>query len=346
MAVVAVVTSSPPDVEGGHLVVARSLVQALTGAGHLAQLIVTPDYGFGRLTASYLAALKADVSQVDGRPTDQVISLRYPSYAVRHRAHVCWLNHAMREYYDLWPQFSEGLSPGNRIKEGARRALLRVVDRHLLKQHVTRVVAQSQTVADRAAHDFGIHADVLYPPPPPRPYRHDAYGDYIFTVSRLHPLKRVDLLIRALSEPPAKRVKAVIAGDGESRRDLEQLAATLGVSDRVTWLGAVDDPVVVDHFARCRAVCFVPLAEDYGFVTAEAFASGKCVVTCRDSGGPAELVRSDETGMICEPMSLSIAMAIGQLAKDVSLAERLGANAAAVADGMTWDAAVKRLVIV
>src|SRR6266536_2568144 len=196
MAVVAVVTSSPRDVEGGHLVVARSLVEALTGAGHHAQLLVTLDHGFGRLTASYLAAFKTDVSQMDGRPTDQVISLRYPSYAVRHRTHVCWLNHTMREYYDLWPQFSEGLSRGNRVKEGARRALLHVVDRHLLKRHVTRVVAQSQTVADRAAHDFGIHADVLHPPPPPRPYRHDALGDYIFTVSRLHPLKRVDLLIR------------------------------------------------------------------------------------------------------------------------------------------------------
>src|SRR5207244_3123591 len=147
----------------------------------------------------------------------------------------------MREYYDLWPQFSSTLSTGNRIKEGARRALLHVVDRHLLKQHVTRVVAQSQTIATRAAEDFGIHADVLHPPPPQRNYRSEGYGDYIFSISRLHPLKRIDLLVRALAEPPAQRVRAVIAGEGESRSDLETLAIGLGVASRVTFLGRIDE---------------------------------------------------------------------------------------------------------
>ena len=45
---------------------------------------------------------------------------------------------------------------------------------------------------------------MLYPPPPQRDYRCDEYGDYIFVVSRLTPLKRVDLLIRALAEPAAR----------------------------------------------------------------------------------------------------------------------------------------------
>ena len=36
-------------------------------------------------------------------------------------------------------------------------------------------------------------------------------------------------------------------------------------------------------------------------MTVEAFASRKAVVTCRDSGGPAELVRDGETGLVCEP---------------------------------------------
>ena len=42
-------------------------------------------------------------------------------------------------------------------------------------------------------------------------------------------------------------------------------------------------------YGRCRAVCFTPLNEDYGFVTAESFASRKPVVSCTDSGGPAWL---------------------------------------------------------
>ena len=165
-------------------------------------------------------------------------------------------------------------------------------------------------------------------------------------ISRLTPLKRMDLLIQALAEPTARHVMAVVAGDGESRAELEALARALGVSTRVSFLGAVDEPTMLEHLARCRAVCFVPFAEDYGFVTAEAFASQKSVITCRDSGGPTELVRENETGMICEPMPLSIAIALGRLAEDRALAERLGASAGAVAAAMNWDTAVKRLVIV
>ena len=111
MSRIAVVTSSPPMVEGGHMVIARSLVQALRAAGHDAEIVVTPQNRFGRQASAYLATWLTDVG-VERRAAaiDQVISLRYPSYAVRHPRHVCWLNHTMREYYDLWDG-SAGLSP-------------------------------------------------------------------------------------------------------------------------------------------------------------------------------------------------------------------------------------------
>jgi len=117
---VAVVTSSPPFVEGGHLVIARALVAALQQAGHEADLVLTPQNRFGRQGSAYLANWLTDVGRTsDGRQTDRVISLRFPSYAVRHPAHVCWLNHTMREYYDLWDRFSAPLSPVHRAKERA-----------------------------------------------------------------------------------------------------------------------------------------------------------------------------------------------------------------------------------
>ena len=58
---------------------------------------------------------------------------------------------------------------------------------------------------------------------------------------------------------------------------------------------------MLHHLANCRAVSFAPFAEDYGFVTVEAFASRKAVITCRDSGGPTELVRDEHTGLVCDP---------------------------------------------
>jgi glycosyltransferase involved in cell wall biosynthesis len=346
MAVLAVATSSPAGVEGGHLVIARSLVAAARDAGHEAYLLVTPDYGFGRTAASYYANWRASASTYQGRKVDQIISLRYPSYAVRHRAHVCWLNHTMREYYDEWPAFSSSISRRARLKERVRRTLIHAADWWLLHYNVTEVVAQSGTIQRRLLDDLNVKSDVLFPPPPIRAYRCDQYGDYIFAVSRLMPLKRLDLLVRALAEPAGRHVRAVVAGEGERRPHLEALATSLGVASRVTFLGHVSEERMLTELARCRGVCFVPQKEDYGLVTGEAFASRKAVVTCTDSGGPAELVREGETGFVCEPTPDSVAAALARLSDDRALAERLGAAAAARAAAMTWSAAVKRLVIV
>jgi glycosyltransferase involved in cell wall biosynthesis len=342
----AIVTSSPSSVEGGHIVIARALETAAREAGHAAHLVLTPDCQFGRQVSSYVDTWRIDVNQVTNRRIDQVISLRFPSYAVRHTSHVCWLNHTMREYYDQWPRFSAALSPQGRAKERLKRAAIRTVDRWLLGHNVTRVVAQSRTVQRRLAEDLGIASDVLLPPPPQRRYRCQEYGDYIFAVSRLTPLKRLDLLLRALAHPAAGATRALIAGEGDCRPTLENLVRTLGLSSRVTLLGRVSDETVLDHFARCRAVCFPPVAEDYGFVTTEAFASRKGVLTCSDSGGPAELVRDGETGLVCKPTPQAMAGAIARVMEDPSFAERLGTAAAAWVSTMTWPDVVERLVMV
>src|SRR5215831_10508654 len=222
MALLTIVTSSPPDAEGGHMVIARALVSTARDLGHDARLIVTRDNGFGRQASSYWIAWRTDVRRIDGRPVDQVISLRYPSYAVRHPAHVCWLHHTMREYYDLWPRLTAAISPGNRVKEGIRRSCIHVVDRWLLARNVRRLFALSNTVQRRVEQDFALHAEVLWPPPPPRAYRCDTYGNYIFAVSRLTPLKRIDLVVRALAEPAASGISLVVAGDGDDAGRIRQ----------------------------------------------------------------------------------------------------------------------------
>ncbi len=346
MSRIAVVTSSPPLVEGGHMVIARSLAQALREAGHEADIVVTPQNRFGRQASAYVATWLTDVGQSAGHRIDQVISLRYPSYAVRHPRHVCWLNHTMREYYDLWERFSSGLSPQNRLKESVRRRALHVADRYLLTRNVSRLFVQSRTIQSRLQMWPELKSTVLYPPAPQRPYRCEGYGDYIFMVSRLTVLKRADLLIRALAAAEGRGIRAVIGGEGEEHARLTALARELGVSDRVALTGSLTDEQLLDHLARCRAVCFPPLEEDYGFVTAEAFASGKAVVTCQDSGGPAELVESGKNGLVCEATPEALARALASLMDDKPLAERMGAAARVSADGSSWSNAVSALTAI
>ena len=347
MSRIAVITSGLPFGEGGHLVIVRSLVQALREAGHRAEAVITPQNRFGRQGAAYLATWLADVGVgQDGAPIDQVITFRYPSYAVRHDAHVCWLNHRMREYYDLWDEFRATLTPAQVAKERIRRTLMHAADGWLLTHNVDKLFAQSATIAARLERFGRIPAEVLHPPPPPRAYRCDRYGDYVFAVSRLTPLKRLDLLVRALARPEAAGVRAVIAGDGDARPPLQQLVRELGLEARVQLIGEVDANQLVDHLADCRAVCFPAKAEDYGFVTVEAFAAGKAVVTCTDSGGPAELVHDGVHGFVTEPTVEALARALARLADDEALACRMGAAGLQALASMTWPRAVERLVIV
>jgi glycosyltransferase involved in cell wall biosynthesis len=262
---------------------------------------------------------------------------------VRHQKHVCWLNHTMREYYDQWDRFSGLLSPQGRLKERVRKTFIHAADRYLLTRNVTRLFVQSRTIQHRLAIWPELRATVLYPPAPQRPYRCEGYGDYIFMVSRLTSLKRADLLVQALAQPEAAGIRAVIGGEGEERERLLALVARLGLRDRVTLAGRLDEPTMLGHLARCRAVCFPPLEEDYGFVTPEAFASSKSVITCRDSGGPAELVEDRVTGFVCDPTPQSLAMALAQVMDDRGLAERMGEAARTAGAKLNWADAVRQL---
>jgi glycosyltransferase involved in cell wall biosynthesis len=341
---VLIVTSAPPLVEGGHLVIARALERACRDAGHRVEIVTTPSNRFGRQASAYVANWMTDVGQTgDGEQVDHVISLRYPSYAVRHPSHVSWLNHTMREYYDLWDEFSARLSPQGRLKETVRRLLIHAADSYLLRHNVKKLFVQSKTIQARMTAWQGLTPAVLYPPPPQRDYRCDGYGDYLFFTSRLAPLKRADLALRALAEPTARAVRLVVSGEGEEAPRLVSLARDLNVDSRVTFTGRLTESALVDHFARCRAVVFIPKSEDYGFVTVEAFASGKAVLTTTDSGGPAELVKEGETGVMADPTPASVAAGYARLMDSPAAAESMGEWARAWVQTLTWAETVRKL---
>jgi glycosyltransferase involved in cell wall biosynthesis len=339
---VAVVTSDVPFVEGGHRVIARALVRALRDAGHTADLVTTPQNRFGRQLSAYWATWLTDVGVGgDGRPIDRVISLRFPSYAVRHPRQVVWLNHRMREYYDLWDDFHAGLGVRGRMVEGTRRKLIHLLDGRLLRRHT--VVAQSKTIQARLQRWGAISSQVLYPPAPQRAYRCDEYNGSILVVGRLMPLKRVDLLIRAAAAAGGGwRVR--IAGEGPQRSELVALTRELDMENRVVLLGELDEERLIHEYAHCAAVYFGARAEDYGLVTLEAFSSAKAVVTCSDSGGPAELVEDGVTGFVAEPTVEAVGAALSRLTGEELLAEKLGAAAERVAARHSWDDAVACLL--
>ena len=316
MSRILVVTSSAPFVRGGHMVIAEETVAALRRAGHDAEVFETPTNRFGRQFDAYEATRLTDVSEgADGRPIDQIITMRYPAFALRHPKHVCWLTHTMREYYDLWDSIMKGFGRKGRLKETVRRFFIHRLDRRLLTQNVTKLFTISQTVTSRLDHFLGVPSTVLHPPAPARNYRCEAYEPYVFAVSRLHALKRMDLLVEAIAAMKDRSLKAVIAGEGDDEARLRALINQRALEGRVELVGPLSEEAKLDHYARCRAVYFAPRNEDYGFVTLEAMSSGKAVLTATDSGGPTEQVENESTGWILNPTPPAFADALEILQK-------------------------------
>jgi glycosyltransferase involved in cell wall biosynthesis len=250
----------------------------------------------------------------------------------------------MREYYDLWPALKRRISRKGVVKESVRRALLHRADRYFLTRNVKKLYAQSKTVAAGLLEFGRIPSEVLYPPPPERPYRTESYEPFVFSVSRLHPLKRLDLLVKAMAKVKSRELRAVIAGTGEEEETLKRLASELGVADRIDFVGRVDDEELVRYYARCRGVFFAPYMEDYGFVTMEAFRSKKPVITCMDSGGPAEIVSVGRSGYVLLPEPFQIAQQLDVWAESRDVAVRMGENGEADVRAVQWGACVEKLL--
>ncbi len=143
-------------------------------------------------------------------------------------------------------------------------------------------------MAGRLQRSTGLDAEVLPHPPQELDYRCERYDPFVLSVGRLDSLKRLDLLLEAAAIEP--RLQVVVAGDGPDRERLERLSAELGLSDRVRFVGRVDEATLTELYATCRAVYYAPIDEDFGMVPLEAYRSSKPVVTATDSGGPLDFV--------------------------------------------------------
>src|SRR5262249_2417210 len=154
-------------------------------------------------------------------------------------------------------------------------------------------------------------------------------------------VKRADLAVRALTAID-RPIRLVIAGEGTQRTNVERLVDTLGVRDRVDFLGTVDDDRLVDLYANTLAVIYAPFDEDFGYVTLEAFLARKPVITCHDSGGVLEFVQHDVNGFVLPPDSEAIADAVNQLHRTRALAARLGDAGRERAHCVTWDGVIDK----
>ncbi|MFE6734778.1 glycosyltransferase [Microbacterium sp. NPDC057650] len=120
-------------------------------------------------------------------------------------------------------------------------------------------------------------------------------------VGRLTGEKQVDVVLRAMTKlDPALDVHFDIAGGGDQRKNLEHLAAQLGLADRVTFHGRVTDEELRDLYSRASVFVIASIAELQSIVTMEAMASALPVVGA-DAVALPHLVHDGENGYLFEP---------------------------------------------
>lgn len=159
-------------------------------------------------------------------------------------------------------------------------------------------------------------------------------------LGRLHPNKGFDLLIQALAT--VRDVHLWIAGEGPVHAELEQLSSSLGVAERVRFLGWRDD--VAALLATADFLVSSSRHEPLGNVVLEAWSAGLPVVATA-SDGPTALIDDEVSGLLV-PLSdtrgsvAALARAIGRVAGDAALRVRLGAAGRATYEADFTEAAV------
>ncbi|MDR3450657.1 MAG: glycosyltransferase family 4 protein [Alphaproteobacteria bacterium] len=326
-------TGAPAGEVGGAERFYIGLRDALVRAGADAEIVyeVSHEANFAAILESYLRFYDLDLSAYDG-----VISTKAPGYMIRHRNHVCYLQHTMRVFYDMFqvefPQVTDELL--------AQRRIVHLLDTEALRAPRTRkIFVVGEEVQQRLEYFNGTSSEVLHQASTLEGF-HTGGQRYFFLPGRLHRWKRVDLAIEAMRLTKAP-VDLLISGTGEDEAKFRTLTET---DPRIRFLGRVSDEKLLNYYADALAVLFVPLREDFGLITQEAFLSAKPVITCLDSGEPTRLVRDGVTGFVVEPTAAALSEAMMALAGDPDRARVMGAQGRQDIRALSWEKVADRLL--
>jgi glycosyltransferase involved in cell wall biosynthesis len=177
-------------------------------------------------------------------------------------------------------------------------------------------------------------ADAPLVPRPPAPLRH------LVSVSHLYRLKGIHETLEALALLAARGLRNVhytVVGDGPYRAELIELAARLGLADRVRFLGRLAHRDALAWIRSADVFCLASWAEAFGNVVAEAAVCGRPSIGCLGNG-PEMLIRDGETGRLVPPRDVSaLADALGELLSEPARAQAMGERAREHIRSFSWQ---------
>lgn len=178
---------------------------------------------------------------------------------------------------------------------------------------VDRVIAVSPALAEQirsfvSTVDVDIVGNVIltdfFTPPEDSPEQDHHPVRRFLTVASLEESKGIQYLLQAiylLIQGGVTSFEVYIGGDGSARSRLEEMAKTLGISDKCHFLGFLTRSMVRHWLRQCDVFVLPSLGETFGMVLGEAMACGKPVISTR-CGGP-DLLIVAETGFLVDVAS-------------------------------------------
>jgi glycosyltransferase involved in cell wall biosynthesis len=319
--------------QGGAESFYKGLVSALQDIDVTPELLcpISDESNFESIKEAYLTFYDLDLSDFDG-----VISTKAPAYIIRHPNHICYLQHTMRVFYDMFqvefPYRSDELLEQCKFIQALDTAALQF-------PRTRKVFAIGNEVKNRLLKYNRVESTVLYQGLLTNNFKEGSF-DYIFMPGRIHRWKRVDLIIESMRFVKSP-IDLIISGIGEDENKFKRLAKG---DSRIKFLGRLSDEELVVYYSNALCVPFVPIREDFGLITIEAFKSGKPVITCFDSGEPAYLVKDNDTGFICYPNPRDIAEKIDYLYMHSDIAREMGQKGKLSIQHISWKSTAERLL--
>lgn len=254
--------------------------------------------GARRHYRNYLPLMPLAVEQFDLSAYDLVIS---SSHAVAKgvitgpkQMHICYCHSPIRYAWDMQGQYlrEAGLESG--LKSWLARYLLhkmRAWD-YRTPNGVDHFIANSAYIARRIWKVYRREATVIHPCVATEDFNVLVQkGDFYLTASRMVPYKKMDLIVRAFTRMPEKRL--VVIGEGPQ---FEKIRVAAAQATNIQLLGYQPFTVLKDHMQRARAFVFAA-EEDFGIIPVEAQACGTPVIAY-GAGGALETVRDGQTGVL------------------------------------------------
>jgi glycosyltransferase involved in cell wall biosynthesis len=179
----------------------------------------------------------------------------------------------------------------------------------------------------------------------PTPSRNSLRGDKLelIFVGALVPYKACDLALRAAASLlQTERAHFTIVGDGPERRNLEQLAKSLGIDKVVSFSGTLRHSEIIQRLGAVDVLVFPSVHEFGGGVVFEALAMGVVPVVV-NFGGPGDIVHAEVGFKVPltneDDVVLQIERVLAKFAQDPGLLDRMRQRGMRYArECLSWDA--------